>query len=70
VGRVVVPIGVSSYVAVNADTVAIAAGVTAGFGVRFNRVIREFFLDNVIYFNTYPDAELPLVYMPVLGVRL
>jgi TolB-like protein len=69
-GRIVTPIGISSYVTIDGDTVTAAAGVTAGFGVRFNRVVREIFLDNVIYFNGYPDAGLPLVYMPVFGVRL
>ena len=69
-GRLIVPIGVSSYVTATSDAVTTAVGVSMGIGVRFSRVLHELFLDNIIYFNAYPSAGLPLVYMPVIGVRM
>lgn len=70
IGRVVMPIGLSSYVTADAEAVTAAAGLSLGVGIRFDRVLHEIFLDNLIYFNSYPTAGLPLVYMPVIGVRL
>lgn len=70
IGRIVLPIGLSSYVTANAEAVTAAVGGSVGLAIRFNRVLHELFLDNVIYFNSYPTAGLPLVYMPVIGVRL
>lgn len=69
-GRFVLPVGLSSYVSANSDTVTAAVGASIGLSVRFRRVLPELFLDNVIYFNVYPRAGLPLVYMPVIGVRI
>jgi hypothetical protein len=69
-GRLVTPVGVSSFLTADANAVTAAVGISLGLSVRFDRVIRELFFDNVIYFNAYPNAELPLVYLPALGVRL
>lgn len=69
-GRLIVPFGVSSYVTATSDDVTAAVGVSLGLGIRFRRVLHELFLDNIIYFNAYPRSGLPLVYMPVIGVRL
>lgn len=69
-GRLILPIGVSSYVTATNDAVTAAVGVSMGIGVRFRHVLHELFLDNIIYFNAYPTTGLPLVYMPVIGVRL
>lgn len=69
-GRLILPIGVSSHVTATSDAVTAAVGASMGIGVRFYRVLHELFLDNIIYFNAYPNAGLPLVYMPVIGVRL
>lgn len=69
-GRFVTSFGATSYLTADTEDVTAAVGASLGVGLRFNRVLRELFLDNTIYFNAYPDAELPLVYMPAIGVRL
>jgi|GEM_PF-5498853 len=69
-GRLVASFGATSYVTADTEDVTAAVGASLGVGFRFNRVLRELFLDNTIYFNAYPAAELPLVYMPAIGVRL
>ena len=69
-GRLVTPIGVSSFITADQNAVTAAVGASLGLSLRFDWIIREIFFDNVIYFNAYPDAGLPLVYLPVIGVRL
>ncbi len=69
-GALATSFGVSSYLTADTEEATAAVGASIGLGIRFGRVLHELFLDNTVYFNAYPDAELPLVYMPAIGVRL
>lgn len=74
-GRLVTSLGVSGYATSSLDTiswnaVSAAVGATLGLGLEFDRGIDGLFFENTVYFNVYPNAGLPLVYMPALGLRL
>ena len=79
-GRLVTSLGVSGYAVsdlagvswsdVSGASVSAAVGVSLGIGLDFDRLIDGIFLANTVYFNVYPNAGLPLVYMPALGLRL
>ena len=79
-GRLVTSLGVSGYATtdlagvswsdVSGAAVSAAVGATLGLGIQFDRGIDGLFFENTVYFNVYPNAGLPLVYMPALGLRL
>jgi hypothetical protein len=62
-------LGVTGYLAADSDAVTAAVGPTLGLSLSIGRRA-SLFLDNTIYYNAYPDASLPFVYSPALGVRL
>lgn len=52
------------------ESLTLSAALSAGVALRFDRIIRSIYVENLFYVNTIPWSPFPIVYRPAVGITL